>query len=159
MNPGVVARLNTGPGGIPKGSVDRVEVDFSGVVGDVQANRKHHGRPFQALSLWSREVIEALNAEGHSLHPGAAGENITVSGIDWSLVRPGTRVRVGGVVIDISSYATPCRQLAHLFVDRDFGRIHHDRDLESGASTCRLYAMVVQPGFIRVGDPLTFVVD
>lgn len=159
VNPGVVARLNTGPGGIPKGSVDRVEVDFCGVVGDVQANRKHHGRPFQALSLWSREVIEALNAEGHSLHPGAAGENITVSGIDWSLVRPGTRVRVGGVVIDISSYATPCRQLAHLFVDRDFGRIHHDRDLESGASTCRLYAMVVQPGFIRVGDPLTFVVD
>lgn len=151
-SPGIVASLNAGSGGVPKHAVDRVEVDFSGLVGDVQATRKHHGRPFQALSLWSAEVIDALNAEGHSLHPGAAGENITVSGMDWSLVRPGTRLRIGDVVCDVSSYAVPCKQLAHLFVDRDFGRIHHDRDRENGEATCRVYATVIEPGVIRTGD-------
>jgi len=132
-SPGIVASLNAGSGGVPKQAVDRVEVDFSGLVGDVQATRKHHGRPFQALSLWSAEVIDALNAEGHSLHPGAAGENITC---------------------DVSSYAVPCKQLAHLFVDRDFGRIHHDRDRENGEATCRVYATVIEPGVIRTGDPV-----
>lgn len=152
--PGIVASLNAGSGGVPKHAVDRVEVDFSGLVGDVQATRKHHGRPFQALSLWSAEVIDALNAEGHSLHPGAAGENITVSGMDWSLVRPGTRLRIGTVMCDVSSYAVPCKQLAHLFVDRNFGRIHHDRDRENGDATCRVYATVITPGTIRTGDPV-----
>lgn len=152
--PGIVASLNAGSGGVPKHAVDRVEVDFSGLVGDVQATRKHHGRPFQALSLWSAEVIDALNAEGHSLHPGAAGENITVSGMDWSLVRPGTRLRIGTVMCDVSSYAVPCKQLAHLFVDRNFGRIHHDRDRENGEATCRVYATVITPGTIRTGDPV-----
>lgn len=152
--PGIVASLNAGSGGVPKHAVDRVEVDFSGLVGDVQATRKHHGRPFQALSLWSAEVIDALNAEGHSLHPGAAGENITVSGVDWSLVRPGTRLRIGTVMCDVSSYAVPCKQLAHLFVDRNFGRIHHDRDRENGEATCRVYATVITPGTIRTGDPV-----
>ena len=153
-SPGIVASLNAGSGGVPKHAVDRVEVDFSGLVGDVQATRKHHGRPFQALSLWSAEVIDALNAEGHSLHPGAAGENITVSGMDWSLVRPGTRLRIGTVMCDVSSYAVPCKQLAHLFVDRNFGRIHHDRDRENGEATCRVYATVITPGTIRTGDPV-----
>jgi MOSC domain-containing protein YiiM len=151
---GVVASLNTGSGGVPKRAVDSVEVDFSGLVGDVQATRKHHGRPFQALSLWSAEVIDALNAEGHSLYPGAAGENITVSGVDWTDVRPGTRLRIGDVVCDVSSYAVPCKQLAHLFLDRDFGRIHHDRDRENGEATCRVYATVITPGTIRTGDPV-----
>ena len=151
---GVVAGLNTGSGGVPKRAVDSVEVDFSGLVGDVQATRKHHGRPFQALSLWSAEVIDALNAEGHSLYPGAAGENITVSGVDWTDVRPGTRLRIGDVVCDVSSYAVPCKQLAHLFLDRDFGRIHHDRDRENGEATCRVYATVITPGTIRTGDPV-----
>lgn len=154
--PGTVASINVGSGGVPKSAIDACEVDHTGCVGDVQATRKHHGRPFQALSLWSAEVIAKLNGEGHSLHPGAAGENLTLSGIDWSLVRPGTRLRIGTVVCDISSYAVPCKQLAHLFVDRDFGRIHHDRDLTTGETTCRVYATVIEPGRIRVGDVAAF---
>lgn len=155
-SPGMVASLNTSSGGVPKRSVSSVDVDFTGVVGDVQATRKHHGRPFQALSLWSSEVIDTLVAEGHTLHPGAAGENITVSNMEWSKVRPGSRLRIGSVVCDVWAYAVPCKQLAHLFVDRDFGRIHHDRDRENGGASCRVYATVIRPGSIRVGDPVTF---
>jgi len=157
--PGTVVGLNSGSGGVPKTAVESVDVDFTGVVGDVQATRKHHGRPFQALSLWSAEVIEALVAEGHQLRPGAAGENVTVSGIEWSRVRPGARLLIGSVVCDVWAYAVPCRQLAHLFADRDFGRIHHERDRGNGGASSRVYATVVRPGSIRTGDPVSFVVD
>ena len=153
---GTLLQLNASNGGVPKKAIDAAYVGWKGVEGDRQATRKHHGRPFQALSLWSAEVMEVLRTEGHQVVPGSAGENITVSGINWSDVRPGTRVRIGEVLCDISSYAVPCKQLADLFVDRDFNRIHHDRDLENATASCRVYATVLERGNIAAGDPITF---
>lgn len=153
---GTLLQLNASNGGVPKKAIDTAYVGWKGVEGDRQATRQHHGRPFQALSLWSAEVMKILRSEGHQIFPGSAGENITVSGINWSDVRPGTRVRIGEVLCDISSYAVPCKQLAHLFVDKDFKRIHHDRDLKNRTASCRVYATVVERGEIAPGDPITF---
>ena len=153
---GTLLQLNASNGGVPKKAIDTAYVGWKGVEGDRQATRKHHGRPFQALCLWSAEVMEILRSEGHHIFPGSAGENITVSGLNWSDVRPGTRVRIGEVLCDISSYAVPCKQLAHLFVDKDFKRIHHDRDLKDRTASCRVYATVVERGEIAPGDPITF---
>lgn len=153
---GTLAQLNASQGGVPKTAIDGAYVGWKGVEGDRQATRKHHGRPFQALCLWSAEVMEKLRSEGHHVVPGSAGENITVSGISWSDVRPGTRMRIGEVVCDISSYAVPCKQLADLFVERDFNRIHHDRDRENGTASCRVYATVIERGNISPGDAITF---
>jgi MOSC domain-containing protein YiiM len=153
---GTLVQLNSSQGGVPKKSIDHAYIGWKGVDGDRQATRKHHGRPFQALSLWSAEVMEVLRSEGHHTFPGSAGENLTVSGLNWSDVRPGTRVRIGEVLCDISSYAVPCKQLADLFVNRDFNRIHHDRDLENATASCRVYATVIERGNIAAGDPITF---
>jgi hypothetical protein len=43
-----------------------------------------------------------------------------------------------------------------LFVDRDFGRIDHKRDVTSGVATSRVYATVIEPGGIRTGDRAEF---
>ena len=153
---GTLVQLNASQGGVPKTAVDGAYIGWKGVEGDRQATRKHHGRPFQALCLWSAEVMETLRNEGHQVFAGSAGENITVSGISWNDVRPGTRMRIGEVLCDISSYAVPCKQLAELFVDRDFNRIHHDRDLENKTASCRVYATVVERGNVSPGDPITF---
>jgi len=153
---GTLLQLNASNGGVPKKAINAAYIDWKGVEGDRQATRKHHGRPFQALCVWSAEVMEILRSEGHQVFPGSAGENITVSGLNWSDVRPGTRVRIGEVLCDITSYAVPCKQLADLFVNRSFNRIHHDRDLEHGTSSCRVYATVVERGNITAGDPITF---
>jgi MOSC domain-containing protein YiiM len=153
---GTLLQLNASNGGVPKKAIEAAYIGWKGVEGDRQATRKHHGRPFQALCLWSAEVVETLRSEGHQVFPGSAGENITVSGLNWSDVRPGTRVRIGEVLCDISSYAVPCKQLADLFVDRDFNRIHHDRDLENRTASCRVYATVVERGNVAAGDPVTF---
>ena len=55
---------------MPKQAVDSAEVGLGGHDGDRQRTRKHHGRPWQALCLWSSEVIADLAAEGHPIGPG-----------------------------------------------------------------------------------------
>ena len=145
---GTVAQLNLSQGGLPKTRVERVDVEWRGVVGDRQATRVHHGRPWQALCIWSTEVIDALHAEGHPIAPGLAGENITLSGLPWADVRAGVRLRIGAVLCEISAYALPCYQNKPWFRDGEFEVMHHDR-----GDVSRVYATVLEPGTITVGQP------
>lgn len=148
---GAVTHLARGHGGVPKQAEASVEIDASGVVGDRQAERRHHGRPWQALCLWSADIIDALVAQGHPIRPGAAGENITVSGLDWPSVRPGVRLRLGpDVICEISSFSTPCQKNAQWFSDGDFRRID-----ESRGPLSRMYASVLASGTLHVGDAVT----
>ena len=144
---GLVDSLHLGSGGVPKPAVDAVEVDFGGVVGDRQKVRVHHGRPWQALCLWSAEVIEQFAADGHPIAAGFAGENITVRGLPWADVQAGVRLQLGTVVCDVIAYALPCRANRGWFRNGEFQLMHHDRGPVS-----RVYAVVVEPGFIRTGD-------
>ena len=146
---GRVDQLNVSDGGVPKLPVERVDVDFGGVTTDRQATRQHHGRPWQALCLWSSEVVEALAADGHPIAAGSAGENITISGLDWADVVGGARLAIGTALVQITAPAVPCSQNARWFSDRDFDRIHHRHGPIS-----RLYAMVIEPGTIAAGDPV-----
>ncbi len=147
---GTVAQISTSDGGVPKVAVSSADIGPRGVLGDRQADRKHHGRPFQALCLWSTDVIDALRAEGHPIHPGAAGENLTVSGLDWSAVRPGVRLRVGSVLLEVTYPTSPCRKNARWFIDGDFNRMHDSK--HPGWS--RMYARVLEEGLVRTGDPV-----
>jgi MOSC domain-containing protein YiiM len=145
---GTVARVNASDGGVPKHSIGGADVTFSGLDGDRQAERKHHGRPFQALCLWSTEVLAELAADGHPIEAGSAGENVTVAGLDWSTLRPGAVVRVGGATAEISFPATPCKKQTRWFADGDFRRIDYDRNPQ----WVRWYAWVREPGRVAEGD-------
>jgi MOSC domain-containing protein YiiM len=144
---GSVTGQHLSKGGVPKQPIAVAEVDFGGVVGDKQGTRQHHGRPWQALCIWSQEVIDAFAADGHPIAPGYAGENITISGFDWADIRPGVRLQIGSVLCELSAYAIPCRHNAPWFSDGDFNRMSNDRGPVS-----RIYATVLQPGAIAVGD-------
>ncbi|MEY2755108.1 MAG: hypothetical protein RJB65_1466 [Actinomycetota bacterium] len=143
---GTVAALHASGGGVPKAARDSLEVGFAGARGDAQRNRNHHGAPYQALCLWSGEIIDSLTADGHPIAPGRAGENVTLRGLDWSDVRPGVRLRLGSVLCEISCYAEPCRHLSQWFSDGRFDRIRHDK-----GDVSRVYATVLEPGVIEVG--------
>lgn len=145
---GAVVQLNRSGGGVPKSPVDRVEVGWAGVVGDRQADDKHHGRPFQAVCLWSAEVIDALAAEGHPIGAGSAGENLTVSGLAWDQMRPGAVLEVGSCRLEVSFPAVPCAKQSRWFSDGDFNRISHD----DHPGWARWYAWVRGPGSIDSGD-------
>lgn len=145
--PGRVAQLNLSDGGVPKTPAPSGEVNWHGLVGDSQHARQHHGRPWQALSLWSSEVIAAFAALGHPIHAGATGENITIEGLEWETVRPGVRLTIGDVRCEVSAYAIPCSKNARWFLDERFDLMHHDNGPVS-----RLYATVLEPGRIETGD-------
>lgn len=147
---GELVAINVSGGGVPKVPVLEAEVDRAGVRGDRQHNRRHHGRPWQALSLWSLDVITALRAEGHPVSPGSCGENLTVRGLDWARLRPGIRLGIGEAVAELSAYAVPCAKIRASFAGHDFNRVHHDR--HPGVS--RMYAWVVRGGVVRPGDPV-----
>jgi MOSC domain-containing protein YiiM len=144
---GTVVQLNRSGGGVPKLPLPVADVDWGGVVGDVQVNRRHHGRPFQALCIWDADVIDRFVAEGHPIGYGSAGENVTIRGVEWGRVVPGVRLSLGTVRCEVSSYAVPCSQNAGWFVGRAFNLMHHDRGPVS-----RMYATVLQPGRIATGD-------
>lgn len=147
---GQIHQINTSHGGVPKLPVRRAVIDHSGVVGDEQADKVHHGGPERALCLFSLEVIERLQAEGHTIAPGSAGENITVSGLNWDRVVPGTRMTLGPVEIEVTHYTTPCAKNARWFVDGRFTRMHQSK--HRGES--RVYARVLRGGSIQTGDPV-----
>jgi MOSC domain-containing protein YiiM len=148
---GVVGQINASAGGVPKHPVASAVIDHAGLAGDRQADRIHHGRPFQALCLWSVEVIDELVAEGHPIGPGSAGENLTVAGLPWAALRPGSRLRVGDALAEVSFPATPCAKQAGWFTDRDFRRIDYQRN----PHWVRWYAWVREPGSVQTGDAVT----
>jgi MOSC domain-containing protein YiiM len=108
-----------------------------------------HGGPERAVCLFSLERILELQSEGHPIFPGAVGENITISGIDWKEVTPGQKLSLGKeVLIEITSYTKPCNSIPESFVDGKYQRI--SQKLYPGYS--RVYARVLRPGRIRIGQ-------
>jgi MOSC domain-containing protein YiiM len=143
-----LAQINVSQGGVPKVPVERADVGHNGLVGDRQAERKHHGRPFQAICLWSTSAIEELKAAGHPVFAGAAGENFTVDGLDWMTLRAGSRLRIGSALVELSFPAVPCRKLTRWFSDGAFGRLSYEKNPE----WARWYAWVREPGSVTTGD-------
>lgn len=148
---GRIVQINLSDGGVPKQSVPSVQIDKEGLVGDRQKNLKHHGGPDRAVCLWSAEIIQMLQAEGHPITSGAAGENITVAGLDWQQLTPGVQLQLGdSVLLEITDYAQPCRTIACYFKLRRYSRISQKR--HPGMS--RLYTRVLTTGSISVEDQI-----
>ena len=148
-----IVSLNRSNGGVPKLPVTEARVTVDGMEGDRQRNLKYHGGPDRALTIYSLELIDALRGEGHAFGPGAAGENVTVSGLDWAAMTPGRRLRLGDVEVEITDYADPCRTLVNIFADRKFSRVGQKR--HPGWS--RVCARILRAGMLRVGDRVEWI--
>lgn len=149
---GLVHQINVSAGGVPKLAVASAGVSAAGVEGDKQKNLSVHGGPDRAVCLYSLELIGALRREGHSMTPGALGENLTLSGIDWALIQPGVRLAIGEgddqVLLEITNFAAPCELITEWFSDGRSVRV--GQKIHPGWS--RAYARVVREGRVSVGD-------
>lgn len=148
---GSVAQINASGGGVPKTPVPAGRIGVGGLDGDRQATRRHHGRPWQAICLYSADVIDALAEEGHPIAYGSTGENLTLAGVDWASLRGGLTVRAGTALLRLSVPAVPCKKNRDFFRDGDFNRMDHD----AHPGWSRWYASVLEPGDVAPGDAIT----
>ena len=150
---GVVAHLHASKG-LPKKPIDTASIGWRGIEGDVQSSRVHHGRPWQALCIWSTDAIDSLRAQGHPIAPGFAGDNITISGIPADAFRPGAHFRIGTVRGFFSAYTIPCSKNNEWFQNKNIMAMSHTQ-----GNFSRIYAMVTHTGTISVGDTCELFTD
>ncbi len=143
-----IFQINFSDGGVPKRPLRAAEITREGVPGDRQADLRYHGGPDRALVLFSLEQIVALQREGNPIYPGSIGENITVSGLDWPKIVPGTRLQIGAVQIEITDYASPCSKIGGSFLGDRFVRASQ----KEYPGWSRLCARVLVAGSVQVGD-------
>jgi len=148
---GRLESLQASGGGVPKASIPVAEIGPAGVIGDVQGNRRNHGRPWQAICLYSSDLIADLRGEGHPVGAGGTGENLTISGVDWSRMRGGLTITIGDVVLRTSGPAAPCHKIGDCFIERHWNRIDH----VERPGWARWYASVVAGGTVTPGDVVT----
>lgn len=148
MRPGVVVSINISPGGVPKLPVGQAELRTDGFVGDGHDDTKHHGGPERAVCIYATEIIDALAQEGHPISVGSAGENLTVTGLDWSYMVPGVKLQIGSAVVELVSYTSPCRTIRGSFLDGRFQRISQ----AANPGWSRVYGKVLVEGLVQVGD-------
>lgn len=146
-----IYQINVSRGGVPKTLAPQAHIRSEGVDGDRQSNPRIHGGQDRAVCLFSLEVIEALQAEGHPIVPGSCGENLTLTGLDWARMKPGDLLRVGSTaVLEITSHTAPCEVIRQSFLNGDYKRISH----KQYPGWSRVYAKVLVEGLVRSGDPV-----
>jgi MOSC domain-containing protein YiiM len=146
---GRIVQLSVSNGGVPKHAVETVRVTPLGLEGDAHRDREHHGGPDRAVCLFAIEAIRELQGNEHPLVPGALGENVTLEGLDWSAVQPGSRLRLGDeVVVEVTRYTSPCLNIGPAFRNGDYSLVSQKR--HPGRS--RVYARVITTGTLRRGD-------
>jgi MOSC domain-containing protein YiiM len=124
-----------------------VGVGPDGLEGDEQADRRHHGRAFQAVYAYAAEDAGWWAEQlGRPLGAAAFGENLTLEGVDCTGARIGERWRVGTAELRVTAPRVPCFKLAALMGEPGFVRAFA-RAARPGA-----YLAVERPGTVSAGD-------
>ena len=142
-----------GKPGLPKMPTNNAIITKKGIVGDFNhyRNFKKNNDLNMALMILSTDIIQDLNQEGWPIKPGDLGENLTFSNIDYSIISPMQKYKIGDIEIEISFKCDPCMTLRHLsYVGKD--KIH--RFIKTLIHRRGWYAKVLKPGQIRKGDPV-----
>ncbi|RLA85379.1 MAG: MOSC domain-containing protein [Deltaproteobacteria bacterium] len=113
------------------------EEDY-GLVGDAHAEK----RSKRQVSLLSEESIQLMRSLGLDVGPGDFAENITVRNFRVHQLQPGTRLRIGQVLLEITQVGKQCHSRCAIY--RQVGKCIMP---EQG-----VFARVLKGGEVRVGD-------
>ncbi|MDX1883216.1 MOSC domain-containing protein [Mycolicibacterium sp. 120270] len=124
---------------LPTRMVDSVDAEAGkGLVGD-----RYHGTRHRHVTIQSRQDLDAAaDALGYAFDAGATRRNITVDAGEIP-TKPGTRLRIGDVELEVVRLAAPCRLLDDWIGAGAMAAMHR-----RGGSVCRL----LSSGTISVGD-------
>lgn len=121
-----------------------------GLVGDEQADLRHHGGVDKAIHAYSaahypKWALDLPEAADH-FPAGGFGENLVVEGATEADLCLGDRWRVGQALLEVSQGRQPCWKLNIRFEVPDMAR----RVQATGRSGW--YFRVIEPGQIKAGD-------
>lgn len=140
-----------GERGLPKPSVDEIEIGPRGVVGDF--NRYRHellaDEPTSAILLMPLETLQELDGEGWPVRSGDLGENVTTSGLSYASMRPGAELELGSAAVTVVRSCDPC---TNLYLLPYVGKVRGPEFLRIMNGRRGWYARVDRPGRVRRGD-------
>ena len=135
-----VVAINIAPGSrLPTRTVDTVVAEAgTGLVGD-----RYHGAKHRHVTIQSQEMLDQAAADlGRDFDPALTRRNLTVDSGEIP-TKPGTRLMVGDVLLEVVRVSAPCRLLDD-WIGPGAARALHRR----AGSTFRL----LSSGTIRLGD-------
>lgn len=141
-----VVAIHIAPGRrLPTRSVESVVAEAGvGLIGD-----RYHGSRHRHVTIQSQELLDrAAEDLGHGFDCGATRRNLTVDAGEIP-TKPGVRLMVGEVELEVVRVVAPCRLL-----DDDIGPGAAAALRRRAGSACR----VLSSGAIRVGDTVDVVV-
>ena len=139
----VIAVCTSDRKGIQKHDVNTAHFSVEwGIDGDAHAGKWH-----RQISLLSADKIEAFNARGANVIPGAFGENLVVEGFDFRALPVGTLLRCNDVLLEMTQIGKECH--SHCEIYKKMGECIMPRE--------GVFARVLEPGTISVGDEMVIV--
>ena len=136
MNARVVALHLSTASRAPLLSPERVQA-----LADRGLDGDRHARPNSRRSVL---LVESETLEALGLHPGDVREQVTTVGLGLDTLATGTRLRIGGALLELGQPCAPCSRMEELRpglrtqIDGRRGR----------------FARVVEAGTFAVGDPI-----
>ena len=110
-----------------------------GLEGDAHAGFAH-----RQVSLLAMESIKKMQDKGLDVHPGDFAENLTTEGLVLPELPVGTRMKIGGALLEVSQIGKECHTRCAIYYQ---------------AGDCvmpkeGIFAIVLEGGPVKVGDSL-----
>ncbi|MEU4360925.1 MOSC domain-containing protein [Promicromonospora sp. NPDC023987] len=130
----------------------RVKVRPLGLYADIQADRKDHGGPDQAVYAYAQEDADFWSAElDRPVPPGLFGENLRVRGLDVNGAVIGERWRIGSTLLEVTQPRVPCQTFGRRLGEQRWVRRF------TQANRTGAYLRVIENGEIGAGDTVELV--
>ncbi len=143
------------PTGFYKTSINKADINELGIIGDRQADKRHHGGSEKALHQYSLDAYANLKKRYKKLAPqfipGSMGENISASLMNEKNVYLGDKYQLGEVIIQVSQPRTPCWKINHKFHEPSMSKFIEENQLNGW------YYRVLRTGQIERGDRIELI--
>lgn len=116
-----------------------------GLSGDSHAGRN----PSRQVSLFAKETLDQLLAEGFQVAPEQLSANLFTENININSLKPGAQLRIGEVLLEIVEARTPCRSITR--VDNHLPKRLYGQ--------CGQLARIISGGTVKEGDPIEISVN
>ncbi|MEP0263719.1 MOSC domain-containing protein [Dokdonia sp.] len=125
-----------------------IDLERENVLNDTVSDRRVHGGVYMACYLFSADNYSYWKNKYPDLSWdwGMFGENLTVEGLDESLIRIGNIYKIGTALVKITQPREPCFKLGIRFGNQ---KILHEF-IEHGCPG--VYVQVLKSGTVKVGD-------